>query len=86
MDKTLTVFIYIWASGVVLLNLLGIAGAFVDHSFWDAVEVIQGWYAPHNFANLLINLVLLAPALGAMKWRDVRRRRALQQSLVGGKA
>lgn len=75
MDRALTVFMWIWVAMVLLLNLVGIAGAFIARPFWEAVDQVQQWYSPFNLVNWGLNLVLLSPALGAAKWRAIRRRR-----------
>ncbi len=73
MDRALSIFAIVWGSGVVALNLLGIAGAFVAYPFWEAVFRIQDWYSPFNIVNWGLNLVLVSPALGAFLWRERRR-------------
>ena len=66
MARFLKTFAYVWGGLVVVANLVGIAGAFIgSDSFWEAVGLIQSWYSPFNFLNLLLNVALISPAIGA---------------------
>jgi hypothetical protein len=55
---------------VALLNLVGCAGAFYAHGFWGGWTQISEWYSPWNFYTLIVNSVLVSPALLALWWRE----------------
>lgn len=75
MDKTLTVFMWVWAVGVLLLNIFGIIGIFLaTDTFWEGLTRVRDTYHPFNLINYSLNVALLLPALGAYSWRERRRR------------
>ena len=76
MNRLLTVFIWIWVTGVLLLNFISMAGFFLTMSFWEAVAKIQDTYSPFNVWTHGLNVVLLLPAIAAYFWRDRRRNKA----------
>ena len=76
MNRLLTVFIWIWVTGVLLLNFIGMAGFFLTMSFWEAVGKIQETYSPFNLWTHGLNVVLLLPVVAAYFWRDRRRKKA----------
>ena len=71
MDRTLTSFIWVWVSLIILINVFGIAGilASADTS-WQALQKIAEIYSP---ANVILELLVLSPAIGAYVWRERRR-------------
>ena len=77
LDRALTWFIWAWISLIVLMNVVAIVGFMgTAPSFWAGVAKIQDTYSPFNVINWLVELVSLSPALGAMLWRDRRRKAA----------
>ena len=52
MDRTLTSFIWVWVSLIILINVFGIAGilASADTS-WQALQKIAEIYNPFNLAK-----------------------------------
>lgn len=76
MDKTLTWFIRIWGSAVVLLNIVGVAGIIITSpSFTAAWLEITGVYSLFNIWTHGLNVALLSPAAFAYWWRDRRRKK-----------
>jgi uncharacterized membrane protein len=74
MDKTLTAFIWVWISLILLLNVLAIVGIFIGaDSVWDGVQKVQEIYSPFNIINWIVELVTWSPAIGAYVWRERRR-------------
>lgn len=71
MDKTLTWFANAWIAFAVLINLVAIYGLWMAQG-WSKVQEI---YSPFNIINFVFELLLLSPALGALYWRDQRRRK-----------
>jgi hypothetical protein len=71
MDRTLTSFIWVWVSLIILINVFGIAGilASADTS-WQALQKVAEIYSP---ANVILELLVLSPAIGAYIWREWRR-------------
>ena len=60
----------------VLLNVVGIAGLILTApTFGDGWALVQDIYSPFNVVNLLAELVLVSPAIGAYLWRERRRKR-----------
>jgi uncharacterized membrane protein len=79
MDKTLTGFIWIWISLILLLNTLGIVGFFIHaNSFWGGMQKVWDIYSPFNIINWVVELATLSPAIGAYFWRERRRRNTAQ--------
>jgi hypothetical protein len=75
MDKILGGFIWVWVIVICVLNLMGVAGAFIKNDFWAAVVEVQEWYSPFNIWTHGLNLILLSPAIGAYMWLQRRRKR-----------
>jgi hypothetical protein len=76
MDTTLTTFIWVWLSLILLINIFAIAGFFVGaDSVWAGIQKVQETYSPFNVINWLVELVTLSPAIGAYVWRERRRNR-----------
>lgn len=77
MDFTLTWFIRVWLALVILTNAVAVVGF-----FWAAPSLWAGWqkiaeiYGPFNWINYLAEAAFLSPAIGALYWRDARRKRA----------
>ena len=85
MDKVLTWFIRIWVALAVLVNLMAIAGLFMGaESFWQGWQRVTETYSPFNVVNMIAEMVLFAPAIGAYVWRDRRRKRAQAPSVQSG--
>ena len=84
-DKALTWFSNIWIGLVFLLNLVGIIGFFLKApTFWDGVQKVQDAYNPFGpgLLSTFLNVALLSPAIGAVVWRDKRRKKR-NDALVG---
>jgi hypothetical protein len=78
MDRTLTSFIWAWITLILVVNLFGIVGLFMTaDSDGQALQEVAEIYSPFNVVNWLLELLMLAPALGAYVWRE-RRRKSLQ--------
>lgn len=75
LDRVLTIFINVWVSLFVLLNVVGIAGQFFLHGFAAGRAYMQETYSPFNVANLVVTVISLSPAFGAYYWRENRRKR-----------
>ncbi|SBV99189.1 conserved hypothetical protein [uncultured Alphaproteobacteria bacterium] len=75
MDRTLTIFIYLWASLIALANLVGIATEFYLYGFSGGIDYIQETYSPYNLINFVVEIISLSPALIAYLWREKRRAR-----------
>lgn len=77
MNRFLAGFVRVWAGLVIILNLTSVAGTFLADDFWTAVDNVQTWYSPFNILNLLLNVALFSPAIGAYVWLNRRRKRGL---------
>jgi hypothetical protein len=78
LDQTLTSFIWVWLTLILLLNIFGIVGLFMSaDSGEQALHQVQEIYSPLNVMNWLLELLILSPALIAYVWR-ARRRKSLQ--------
>ena len=78
MDRTLTSFIWVWITLILIVNLFGIVGLFIGaDSTWQALQKVKEIYSPFNVKNWLLELLILSPALVAYMWRE-RRRKSLQ--------
>jgi hypothetical protein len=78
MDRTLTSFIWAWITLILVVNLFGIVGLFMDAAGTSqALQEVQEIYSPFNVINWLLELIILSPALGAYVWRE-RRRKSLR--------
>lgn len=74
MDRALTWFIRLWIGAVLLLNIAAVVGMFaVAPSIGSALKRVTETYSPFNGANLVAEIVTLAPAIGAFYWRKKRR-------------
>jgi hypothetical protein len=81
LDKVLTVFVHIWACFILLLNIIAIIGFFMAaKSFLDGWLRIADVYSPFNLANFAMEVISLSPALGALAWRDRRRKRHVAEN------
>lgn len=75
MDKALTWFIRAWIVFALLVNAAAVIGMFLSaETFWAGWKQFTQTYSPFNVANVFMELILLSPALGAIYWRDRRRR------------
>lgn len=73
MNRALRVFIYVWLSLAVLLNVLAILGTFmVAPDFWAGFSRVQEIYSPFNAYNMIAEVVLVSPAIGAHHWLNRR--------------
>ena len=78
MDRTLTSFIWVWITLILVVNLFGIVGLFIGaDSTWQPLQKVKEIYSPFNVMNWLLELLILSPALVAYVWRE-RRRKSLQ--------
>jgi hypothetical protein len=76
MDRTLTSFIWVWITLILIVNLFGIVGLFIGaDSTWQALQKVKEIYSP--VMNWLLELLILSPAIGAYVWRE-RRRKSLR--------
>lgn len=77
MDRALSWFASAWVALAVLVNLVAILGLFIGApTFWSGIGSVQHIYGLFNLANVVAEIVLLSPAIGALSWRDRRRKRA----------
>ena len=78
MDRTLTSFIWVWITLILIVNVFGIVGLFIGaDSTWQALQKVKEIYSSFNVVNWLLELLILSPALVAYVWRE-RRRKSLQ--------
>jgi len=78
MDKALTVFIWAWIATALAVNLTAVVGFFIAaDSFWDGWQKVAEIYSPFNVINMLMEVLLVSPAIAAAVWRDRRRARKM---------
>jgi hypothetical protein len=71
MDNLLTWFIWGWTALVFLANLAAIIGFLVSApTFWDGWAQVSKTYGPLNLVNLLVEVVVLSPAIAAAYLRN----------------
>jgi hypothetical protein len=71
MVNLLTWFIWGWVALVFIANLAAIIGFLVGApTFWDGWAQVSKTYGPLNLVNLLVEVVVLSPAIAASYWRD----------------
>ena len=71
MVNLLTWFIWGWIGLVFLANLAAIIGFLVGApTFWEGWAQVSKTYGPLNLVNLLVEVVVLSPAIAAAYWRD----------------
>jgi multisubunit Na+/H+ antiporter MnhB subunit len=71
MVNLLTWFIWGWIALVFIANLAAILGFLVgETTFWDGWAQVSKTYGPLNLVNLLVEVVVLSPAIAASYWRD----------------
>jgi hypothetical protein len=76
MDNLLTWFIWVWTALVFLANLAAIIGFLVTApTLGDGWAQVSKTYGPLNVVNLLVEVVVLSPAIAAAYWRDKLRGR-----------
>ena len=64
MDQTLTSFIWVWLTLILLCDIFGIVGLFMSaDSGEQALHEVQEIYSPLNVMNWLLELLILSPAL-----------------------
>lgn len=73
MTKFLTVFIYIWISLFIILNVLGIIGQFYMYGLTEGLSYIWDIYSPFNIINYMFMFISLLPAIGASIYKDKLR-------------
>lgn len=74
MDRSLTWFANGWIGLILLANMAAIFGFFyIAPSFWAGIAKVWDIYSPFNVVNWIAEVVALAPAIGALIWRDRRR-------------
>ncbi len=66
MVRFLRAFAYVWLGHLVLLILVGIAGAFMTMPVLEHVSRVQYWFSPFNLWNWGTIVVLCAPGGGAL--------------------
>lgn len=82
MDKALTVFIWIWSTFGIGVNVIAIVSFFVfADSLWEGYGRFAETYSPFNIFNWIAELILFAPAIGAAAWRERRRNRSARPSV-----
>lgn len=76
LDRILTWFAYAWGSFFAALAVLDIAWIiWTAPSLWLGLLAAQAkWFDPFNIIHWLAELIVLSPAIGAILWRDRRRR------------
>ena len=61
MDTTLTSFIWIWITLILVVNLFGIVGLFIGaDGTWQALQEVKEIYSPFNVMNWLLELLILS--------------------------
>jgi len=76
MDKVLTWFAGVWIGLAVIVNTVAMIGMiWTAQTLWTGIAKIQETYSPFNYWNWFAEIVLISPAIGAMVWREKRRRR-----------
>lgn len=68
--RLLTGFFHAWIVLAVLVNCLAIGMQLYLHPFWSAVSTLLDWYSPWNLWNVIAEVLLLSPALGAYWLRE----------------
>ena len=76
--KLLAGIAYVNFFAVGMLVLVGIAGAFYAHGFWDGLGLIQDWFSPFNFANYILILLLCSPGLVCLWAADKLEKRRMK--------
>ena len=72
MDTTLTSFIWVWITLILVVNLFGIVGLFIGaDSTWQALQEVKEIYSLFNVMNWLLELLILSPAINAYVWREL---------------
>lgn len=80
MDTALTWFIRIWTGLFAIAFALSVGFVFVTEGSWVGLAKLQKWLSPFNLASLIVNAVLLSPALAAYWWRERRREKQKPRS------
>jgi len=76
LDASLKIFARIWIVLVAMLNVAEVAAILLTAKSLQAGWLrIQDIYSPFTISTYIVNLVLLAPALGAEYWRAKRKSR-----------
>ena len=61
MDTTLTSFIWVWITLILVVNLFGIVGLFIGaDGTWQALQEVKEIYSPFNVMNWLLELLILS--------------------------
>ena len=80
MDTALTWFIRVWVALAVVVNLISISGLILTSpSLWDGWQRVAEIYNPFNVWNVIMEVALFSPAVGAYCWREARRNKLKAQ-------
>jgi hypothetical protein len=76
MNRALTWFANGWIALVLTLNAIDIIGIMMTApSIWAGISAIRDAFNPFNLIHFAFEAALCAPAIGALMWRDSRRKR-----------
>ena len=68
MDRTLTSFIWVWITLILIVNLFGIVGLFIGaDSTWQALQKVKEIYSPFNVVNWLFGTVDPVAGIGRLR-------------------
>ena len=68
MDTTLTSFIWVWITLLLVVNLFGIVGLFIGaDSTWQALQEVKEIYSPFNVMNWLFGTVDPVSGIGRLR-------------------
>ena len=73
MNKFLEWFVRLWGLLIVVVKLIAIFGMFLRDGFWGGISSVQSTYSPFNIPIMVMELVLLLPAIIAYWWLERRR-------------
>jgi hypothetical protein len=76
MNTALLWFVRIWIGLIMALNALAVVGIFIGSpNFSEGWLKVQDTYSPLNVGSWLVELMSLAPVIGACFWLEHRQKR-----------
>lgn len=82
LDRALTWFANAWIALDVALNAINaVATVLLAPSVWAGAWKVAEIYSSLNLAGFIFQMIVAAPAIAALMWRDKRRRRAKDEFL-----
>jgi hypothetical protein len=76
MNKALLWFGNGWLWFALLVNVASVIGLFyAAPTFWDGMSRVWEIFGPFNYINWVAEVVLFAPGVGALYWRERREHR-----------